>query len=70
MGFLFAGYTKVCEGEGCTTEIPLCDSLCGHCAIRAANEESARCAYASEGIAALERYLGRWAAFEAQYGPN
>ena len=70
LGFLFAGSTKVCEGDGCTTEIPISDVLCGHCAIRATNEEHAQSVYASDGIVALEHYLERWADFEAQYGPN
>ena len=70
MGFLLPGYTKACEGDGCTTQIPIADLLCGDCAMRAANEENDRRTYAEEGLGRLERYLGLWAAFEAQYGPN
>ena len=70
MSLLFPGYSKVCDGEGCTTQIPMCDSLCGACAIHAANEESDRRVYAEVGLRELECYLQRWAEFEAQYGPN
>ncbi len=70
MALLFPGYSKPCEGHGCTTQIPMSDSLCGACAMRAANEESERRTYAEEGLRELEHYLGRWAESEAQYGPN
>ena len=44
-------------------------SVCGACAIRAANEqrrEDARWTlYAYEGIRQAEKYLARWAAFDA-----
>ena len=70
MSFLFPGYTKVCDGEGCTRPVPFSDALCGDCALRAAKEDSALSLYAHEGLRDLEHYLGRWAEFEARYGPN
>jgi hypothetical protein len=70
MSFLFPGYTKVCEGDGCTREIPISDALCGDCAIRAAREQSAFELYAHDGLRRLEHYLRRWAEFELRFGPN
>jgi hypothetical protein len=61
---------KACEADGCTAPIPLSDTLCGHCAMRAANEESECRTYAANGLRELERYLQLWAEFEARYGPN
>ena len=70
MSFLVPGYQKVCEGDGCTAPVPLSDSLCGDCALRAAKEQSALDLYAHDGLRELERYLRRWAEFEERFGPN
>ena len=66
----FGGAAKLCGGDGCTTPVSITDELCGDCAMKAAREAAVLRLYVTDGLARLEAYLGRWAEFEAAYGPN
>lgn len=61
---------KHCPGEGCQNTIPHSQELCSGCTLRERQADAALSLWASQGLKAMEVYLGWWALFEQRYGPN